>query len=244
MSGPDPQLMPLRCLIVDDEEPARKLIENFLGRLPNTQLVASCRHPLEAAGYLEQTDVIFLDIQMPEMTGMQFIRSMARKPQVIVTTAYPEYALEGFQLEVTDYLVKPFAFERFFQAVQKAAEWKRLRGLEATQAPPAAGPGPAGRDHLMVKADGKLIKIRLAELLWVQSKGEYVQYRTPGGKVLVLGSLRELETLLPAEQFLRVHKSWLVNLDKVDALEGNQLYIAGDKVPVGASYKEALKQRL
>ena len=236
----------LRCLVVDDEELARGLLENYIARMPNLQLVASCKQPLEAAGYLQQQiDIVFLDIQMPEMTGLEWIRTMPRKPQIILTTAYPQYAIESYQLEVTDYLLKPFRFERFMQAVQKAAEWKRLQALEAAPVPHAAPAAEAAtKDYLMVKADHKLVKIRFEDLLYVQSKGEYVQYHSTQGKVLALESLRHLEEVLPASRFIRVHKSWIVALDAIEALEGNMIYVKGETIPVGASYKDAVKEAL
>lgn len=240
MPSPDAALS-LSCLVVDDEELARKLLETYIERLPNLELVASCKNPLEASSWLSQgVDLLFLDIQMPEMTGIQWIKTLSRNPQIILTTAYPEYALEGYQLEVTDYLLKPFSFERFVQAVQKAAEWKRLRSQPTPVNAPESSSQPE-KDYLMVKSGGKLVRIRLEELLWIQGKGEYVQYHTLSGNTLVLESLKKLEEVLPSATFMRIHKSWIVRLDAIDMIEGNTVTIAGEKIPVGASYRDSLR---
>lgn len=240
MPSPDTSLT-LSCLVVDDEELARQLLGTYIERMPNLELIASCKNPLEASSWLGQgVDLLFLDIQMPEMTGIQWIKTLSRKPQIILTTAYPEYALESYQLEVTDYLLKPFSFERFMQAVQKAAEWKRLR----TQSPPTIPQeqtGSTDKDYLMVKSGGKLVRIRLDDLLWIQGKGEYVQYHTNSGNTLVLESLKSLEEALPSESFMRIHKSWIVRLDAIDVMEGSNVTIAGEKIPVGARYRDSLR---
>lgn len=247
MSGSKPEL---KCLIVDDEELARQLLATYVERVPSLDLVGSCRNPLEAAQYLSQEiDLLFLDIQMPEMSGIQWIKTMPRKPQIILTTAYAEYALEGYQLEVTDYLLKPFPFERFFQAVQKAAEWKRLTEQSSSSptvdAPAPASPEETTRHHLMAKSGHKLIKIRYDELIAVQSKGEYVQYQCTTGNTMSLQSLKELEKILPAPRFLRVHKSYIVATERIDAIEGNSILLDGNlSVPIGATYKESLLEQL
>lgn len=243
MPGAYPELT---CLVVDDEELARQLLATYIARIPGLELVASCKNPLEAAPYLRQEiDLLFLDIQMPEMSGIQWIKTMPRKPQIILTTAYAEYALEGYQLEVTDYLLKPFPFERFFQAVQKAAEWKRLTSLtEPGQAASATSTLAEESSHLMVKSGHKLVKIRFEELFIIQSKGEYVQYQCTTGNIMSLQSLKQLEETLPDSQFMRVHKSFIVHLQKIDAVEGNSILIGNLSVPIGATYKEGLLKKL
>lgn len=243
MSGTYPEL---KCLIVDDEELARQLLAMYIARIPGLELVASCKNPLEAAPYLRQEiDLLFLDIQMPEMSGIQWIKTMPRKPQIILTTAYAEYALEGYQLEVTDYLLKPFPFERFFQAVQKAVEWKRLTSANhGSQPSQDLLPQIEESTYLMAKTGHKLVKIRFDELLLIQSKGEYVQYRNTTGNTMSLQSLKQLETILPVSQFMRVHKSFIVHLQKIDAVEGNTLLIENISVPIGATYKEELLKKL
>lgn len=234
----------VRCLVVDDEELARTLLENYIGRLPNLELVASCANPLEAVAVLQQEkiDLLFLDIQMPELTGTAFLRSLTKKPVVIFTTAYVEYALEGYALDVTDYLLKPFSFERFVQAVNKAISQLRTR---PDAEPATAGQAPAtGKDFLLVKADHKVHRLKFDDILFIQSMREYVAFYTASGRILSLHSLKSLEDSLPSERFIRIHKSYIVAIDKIDTLEGNTVQVGKEKLPVGASYREELVRRV
>lgn len=226
---------PIRCAIVDDEELARALLENYAGRLPNLQLVGMCKDPLEALQLLQEqpVDLLFLDIQMPELTGIEFLRSLPQRPLVIFTTAYSEYALEGYELDVLDYLLKPIAFERFVQAVNKAAERLRLLSNEKEE-----------RDYILVKADHKVHRLRYDDILYVQSMLEYVAFYTPEGRLLSLGSLKGLEEELPKSLFIRVHKSFIVAKKRVTTLEGNTVHIGKEKIPIGASFREEVMREL
>jgi two-component system, LytTR family, response regulator len=231
----------IRCLVVDDEELARTLLENYIGRLPHLELAGKCKDPLDAMAMLngEPVDLMFLDIQMPGLTGVEFLKSMKTRPLVIFTTAYPDYALEGYALDVVDYLLKPFSCERFVQAVSKAAGLLAL--LSGQPAPPlTAGQGqlPAGKDYILVKADYKIYRIRFDDILFIQSMREYVAYHTPKGRILSLNSLKSLEEELPGDRFLRIHKSYIVPVDKIDTLEGNMVHVGKEKLPIGASYRE------
>ena len=230
----------LKCLIVDDEELARDLLEKFIQKLPHLEVVGKCENPLVAMKVLqeEQVDILFLDIQMPELTGVEFLKVLAKKPVVIFTTAYPSYALEGYQLDVTDYLLKPFSFERFVQAVNKATEMVRLKSGRPETADLER---EVAKDYILVNADHKVIKIKYTDIRYIESMREYVAYHTHSqGRILSLMSLKKLETELPSNQFLRIHKSYIVNSEQVTALEGNRVYIGKDKIPIGASYKEAI----
>ena len=223
----------IRCLIVDDEELARSLLEAYIGRLPYLDLAGSCKDPVEALHLLHEqpVDLIFLDIQMPEMTGIEFLRSLARKPRVIFTTAYSEYAMDGYDLDVVDYLLKPFSFERFLQAVDKAAE--RLRSKNS-----------GDRDFLLVKSEHKIHRVPFGDILFIQSMREYVAYHTPEGRILSLGSLKSLEETLPGALFLRVHKSFIVAKSRVSSLDGQTIRIGKEQIPVGASYREGVMKQL
>jgi DNA-binding LytR/AlgR family response regulator len=221
----------LRCLVVDDEELARVLVANYTSRTKTLELVGTCANPLEAIEVLREqvVDLLFLDIQMPELNGIDFLKSMPRKPLVVLTTAYSEYALEGYDLNVVDYLLKPFSFERFLQSVHKAQD--RL-------------PAPAPKKNfLLVKSEHKVHRLDLDELLYVQSMREYVAYYTIHGRLLSLGSLKQLEEELPSDRFVRIHKSYLVALDKARTLEGNFVKIQEVPLPIGANYKEELLNR-
>jgi DNA-binding LytR/AlgR family response regulator len=231
--------MKIKCLIVDDEELARQLLELFAGKMSQLEVVGSCKDPLEAMQILQQepVDLIFLDIQMPELTGIQFLRSLPKPPAVILTTAYPEYALEGYELNVVDYLLKPFSFERFVQAVNKALD--RIGRPNFPNAETSEE-----KDYLLVPSEHKVFRIPYADILYIQSMREYVAFYTEEGRVLSLNSLKKLEVELPALRFVRVHKSYIVAIDKVRTLEGNLLHVGKEKIPIGASYREEVLRRV
>lgn len=238
---------PIRCLVVDDEELARTLLENYIGRLPHLVLAGQCKDPLEAMQVLQSgpVDLLFLDIQMPGLTGVEFLRTLKTKPVVIFTTAYPDYAIEGYALDVTDYLLKPFSFERFVQAVNKAAEMLRLKN----GAPPSSGtaenhPDAPARDFILVKSEHKIHRLKFDDIAYIESMREYVAYHTPQGRILSLQSLKSLEEELPADRFIRIHKSYIVAIDRIETLEGNLLHIGKVKLPVGASYREQVLNKI
>jgi len=233
------------CLVVDDEELARTLLDNYIERLPHLSLVAKCKNPLEAMPFLQevQIDILFLDIQMPELTGIEFLKTLKHKPQVILTTAYPDYALEGYTLSITDYLLKPFSFERFMQGVNKAIDLLQLQ-QKAQQTHKEVSNRVPDKAFLLVKANHKIHKVRLSDILYIQSMREYVAIFTPEGRLLTLNSLKKLDRELPSDQFMRIHKSYMIAIDKVNTLEGNLVHIGKEKIPIGANYKEAVLQRI
>ena len=226
--------MMYRALIVDDEELARQLIASYLKRMPTIEVVGSCKNAVEALTILNRqpVDLLFLDIQMPGITGVEMIRTLVDPPAIILTTAYSEYALEGFELDVTDYLLKPFSFERFSRAINKA----RVRLNNRNQPSPTIQ--AESSNHLMVRADHKIHRIPYESILYIKSMQEYVAYYLTSGRIVALGSLKQLEGLLPPHQFLRVHKSYIIAINKVKSLEGNLLHLEDQKIPVGASYRE------
>ncbi|HPQ98735.1 MAG TPA: LytTR family DNA-binding domain-containing protein [Saprospiraceae bacterium] len=226
--------MMYRALIVDDEELARQLIASYLKRIPTIEVVGSCKNAVEALTILNRqpVDLLFLDIQMPGITGVEMIRTLVDPPVIILTTAYSEYALEGFELDVTDYLLKPFSFERFSRAINKA----RVRLNNRNQPSPTIQ--AESSNHLMVRADHKIHRIPYESILYIKSMQEYVAYYLTSGRIVALGSLKQLEGLLPPHQFLRVHKSYIIAINNVKSLEGNLLHLEDQKIPVGASYRE------
>lgn len=226
--------MMYRALIVDDEELARQLIASYLKRMPTIEVVGSCKNAVEALTILNRqpVDLLFLDIQMPGITGVEMIRTLVDPPAIILTTAYSEYALEGFELDVTDYLLKPFSFERFSRAINKAM----VRLNNRNQPSPTIQ--AESSNHLMVRADHKIHRIPYESILYIKSMQEYVAYYLTSGRIVALGSLKQLEGLLPPHQFLRVHKSYIIAINNVKSLEGNLLHLEDQKIPVGASYRE------
>ena len=226
--------MMYRALIVDDEELARQLIASYLKRIQTIEVVGSCKNAVEALTILNRqpVDLLFLDIQMPGITGVEMIRTLVDPPVIILTTAYSEYALEGFELDVTDYLLKPFSFERFSRAINKAM----VRLNNRNQPSPTIQ--AESSNHLMVRADHKIHRIPYESILYIKSMQEYVAYYLTSGRIVALGSLKQLEGLLPPHQFLRVHKSYIIAINNVKSLEGNLLHLEDQKIPVGASYRE------
>ncbi len=182
---------------------------------------------------------MFLDIQMPQITGIHFLKSLAHKPLVVFTTAYEKYALEGYTLDVVDYLLKPFGFERFFQAVTKVSN--RLQPPNATV---QTATTTAEKDYILVKSEHKIHRLKHQDILYIQSMQSYVAYYTPKERILSLNTMKKLEVELPAQQFMRIHKSYIVAIDKIELLEGNQVVIGKVKLPIGASYRETVIERV
>lgn len=235
-----------RCMIIDDEELARDLIENFIERISYLQLKGKFSNPLKALSDLRDgaIDIIFLDIQMPEMTGIEFLKTLSNTPAVIFTTAYDRYALEGYELSVIDYLLKPFSFARFLKAVNKATDLIELKreGKESKRSITSSDK-PHLLEFLTVKADHKIFRLHLKDIVYIQSNKEYVVYHTNQKKIMSLGSLRSLEDKLPSD-FLRIHKSYIVSKKHVKNLEGNQLNLGDINLPIGGSYRDLVIKEL
>ena len=231
---------------MDDEELARTLLENYINRLPYLNLVGKCSNPIEALELLQNqsVDLIFLDIQMPEMIGTDFLKSLSHKPMVVFTTAYAEYALEGFELDVVDYLLKPFPFERFLKAVNKASDLSKLKNQGGSASIISSEDSSKEKNYILVKSEHKVHRISYNDIQYIQSMREYVAYYTTKGRILSLGSLKKLEVDLPQSQFLRIHKSYIISKAKASTLEGNIVHIGKEKIPIGASYREQVLKML
>jgi DNA-binding LytR/AlgR family response regulator len=226
-----PEEKTITCIVVDDEPMARDLLEKYIADVPALTLVRMCKSAIEAAEVLRDrnVDLIFLDINMPRLSGMQFYRSLSNPPAVIFTTAYPEYALEGFEVDATDYLLKPFSFERFFQAVNRILEKGTIKGS-----------GKESKPYLLLKSDKKIHRVLPEDIVYLESLGDYVKVHFADHYLLVHDTLKNLLTNLP-EGFSRVHKSYAIALNKVQYIEGNQVMM-GDpptEIPIGMTYKEA-----
>ncbi len=232
--------MKYRCIIVDDEKLARTLLEEYISKFPLLEIAALCKDPMEALETLQEEpiDLMFLDIQMPELTGIEFLKTLQKKPVVIFTTAYSEYALEGYQLDVIDYLLKPFSFERFSKAVNKAMEYIKLQESVKT------GEKYREKEFIPVHADHKIYKVLLDDIEYIEGLREYVSYFTKEKRIIALESLKRLEELLPSDRFIRTHRSYIVPIRKIRAVEGNQVEIGGKKLPIGRSYKEEVMRRI
>jgi len=228
----------ISCLIVEDEPLARNLLTEYVRKVSYLNLVKACSGALEAMDVLRTTniDLLFLDVQMPELTGISFLKSLQKKPLVILTTAYSEYALEGYELDITDYLLKPITFERFLKAVDKANQ--RMSGGAAPVEKPVA---EASTPFIFVKDGTKLVKIRWDDILYVEGLKDYVTIHTRTQKVISLQRLKVLEDQLPSDKFIRVHNSFIVALDAIDSVHKDKIQIGNALVPVGDTYKKAFR---
>ncbi|MCJ8167216.1 LytTR family DNA-binding domain-containing protein [Pontibacter sp. E15-1] len=243
--------MKLRCMIVDDEPLALDVLETFIARLDNLELVCRCHNAVEAYNCLqsEQIDVMFLDIQMPRLTGIDFLKSLAHPPKVIFTTAYRDYAVEGFELNVVDYLLKPIAFERFLKAVSKVAAPEQPAPVASSATPQAAQPvSKASPDYkeafIYLKSDKKMVKVLLADILYIESLKDYIRVKTETKEIISYQKISFLEEKLPAGKFLRIHRSYIVALDKIQAFSASAVDIGQAEIPIGRFYKTEVLQVL
>ncbi len=223
----------MRCIAVDDEPLALKIIADFVRKVPFLELVATLPSAIEAAAFIqrEPVDLIFLDVDMPHLSGIDFVRTSDRLPQVILTTAYPDYALAGYELDVTDYLLKPFSFDRFFKAVTKAFDVHQLR--QTSPEPAAAAP-----DYVMIRVEYATVRINIADILFVEGLKDYVKIVTDQKNYVTKSSMKNVEDRLPSDRFKRVHRSFIVALNKVEAFENNHLVIGGHRIPLGSNNRE------
>ena len=238
----------LTCLIVEDEPLARNLMTQYVAKVPALELVKACSNPLEAIEILRGThiDILFLDVQMPEITGITLLKVLQKKPYVILTTAYSEYALEGYELDVMDYLLKPITFERFLKAVEKAT-------LRLTPTPVHEGEKPtAEQSHLVqipelinpfifVKDGTKLVKIKLSDIMYIEGLKDYITIYTPDKKIVTLQRMKTLETELPDNQFIRIHNSYIVALAWIDSIHKERVQIGKNLLPISDTYRKLFK---
>lgn len=264
-----------QVLIVDDEFLARKLLQDYVSKIPELQLAGTAQNAFEAFSFCKEhhVDIVLLDIHMPDLNGIELARTLKNVPSIIFTTAYSEYALESYEVNAVDYLLKPIALPRFMQAIEKAIA--RLKGLttpsEATTPQPPQTPlqpssplltpqtplnpssplltpqtplNSSNPSFLMVKADYKLYKINFDDIHYIEGQHEYVSFYTKEKRITALYSLKTLEDQLPRDKFIRVHKSYIVNIDHISEIEQVSLTVAGHKVPIGGSYRDSLLERL
>jgi len=228
--------MQLKCLLVDDEPPALKILSTYLDNMDNLELVGVCANALEAMQMLKEhpVDVLFLDIKMPRLLGTEFIRTLRNPPRVIFTTAHKDYALEGFELDAVDYLLKPFSFERFLRAVNKLTSGN-------DQPVPEAATGPAMEAFLYFRVDRKMVKVELKDIRYIESLKDYSRIICVGDKPLMVKKpISSIEQMLPADRFLRIHRSFIVAIDKITAFTQNDIEIGAQEIPIGKLYRHQL----
>lgn len=228
--------MTLNCIIVDDEPIARDILRTYIAQVPYLNLAGECSDAFEAMQLINQqpADLVILDINMPRLSGLDMLRTLKKYPAIIITSAYPDYALEGFELSVTDYLLKPFSFPRFVQATEKALNQSRQPGLTQPDQP----------DFVMVRSDKKLTKVFLNDITYVEAYGNYIFIWCGAERIMSKQTLTQFEEQLPASKFVRIHKSYLVSLRAVKFFEGNELLVGNQKLPVGKVYRNDLLHKL
>ena len=226
----------MNVIIVDDEPLAIEVIETYLSHFPELKLKAKCSNAVEAFEALEsaEIDLMFLDIQMPQISGIDFLKSLKNPPKVIFTTAFSNFAVEGFELNAVDYLLKPFSLERFSKAVQKFLEIHTKKENKTTLL------SEDEPDYIFVKSDKKLIKVRFEDIFYVEGLKDYVMLHTPTGRIVTLQTMKSLEEKLPSDIFIRVHRSYIVNLKLIELLEANSVLVNKKKIPIGKNYKDEL----
>lgn len=229
----------LRCILADDEPIARQLLENYIVDLPNLELVASCKNAFEVLEVLEteKIDLLFLDINMPKLSGISLLKTLQHKPAVIITTAYSEYAIEGFELSVTDYLLKPFSLERFMQAVRKVKPTQQ-QPINLVVEKPVETP-----NYIFVKSDKKRIKLFFNDINHIEAYGNYLKIYTDK-MILISHTLSEFLTKIPVN-FIRIHKSFIINFDKLKHIDGNQIVLQNDtKLTISKSYRKDILDKI
>ncbi|RYE36086.1 MAG: response regulator transcription factor [Sphingobacteriaceae bacterium] len=238
----------LRCLAVDDELYATKIIADYIGKIPFLELIGTTTSAIEALTKVQQGDIdlVFLDIQMPDLTGIQFLKLCGSKCKVILTTAYPEYALDGYEHDVIDYLLKPIAFDRFLKAANKAHA-QIMPVKTASSAMPSTQntenltvPAANSTEYMFIKGESKnkFLKVNYDEILYIEGLKNYVSLFTSGQRMVTYQTLRDLETQLPQPPFYRVHKSYIISVDKIRMVDGNQVYIGEQPIPIGETYRD------
>ncbi len=231
--------MKLNCIVIDDEYLARRYLKDYIQKLPFLEFKGEYNSPLKAIDLIKsgKIDLMFLDIQMPDMTGLEFLRTLTSPPCVIITTAHKEFALEGYELNVSDYLLKPFSFERFVTASNKVLAFKEKDHVDNSLQNQPQTEATLHDNYLIIRADRKHYKINYEDLVYIEGQKAYVTFHTVSKRVTALASLRNLDEKLPDDGFIRIHKSYIVSIKKIDALDGNIVEIGGKSLPVGKSYR-------
>ncbi|HPG06915.1 MAG TPA: LytTR family DNA-binding domain-containing protein [Saprospiraceae bacterium] len=236
----------LNVIIVDDEPLALDVLETYIEKVPDLVLVKRCNNAFEANEAINnhRIDLIFLDIQMPQLTGIDFLKTLSHPPMVIFTTAYSNYALQSYELDAVDYLLKPISFERFMKAVNRAIEEQKLT-VQAHQSHPE---DTDEKDYIFIKADKKLVRVRFADIIYIEGLKDYVIIRLDQSRVITLQTMKSLEDKLPTPMFKRIHRSYIVNVNKIEAIVGNMVEVTEKgqtkHLPIGKNYRDELLQMI
>ena len=234
--------MSIKCLIVDDEIHARKVLEKYIQDIPHLELIKSCKNALEAMDVLrnQQIDAMFLDINMPKITGLNFLESLQHPPAVVITTAYREYALDAYDLDVIDYLHKPIPFPRFVKAISKIED--KLQAHITPIVNSIIQPVESIPEFIFIKADKKTIKLNFKDIKYIEGLGDYIKIHTKTKSIVSKITVKRMEELLPSNLFPRVHRSFIVALDMIDSIEGNQIAVGDCKIPIGQIHRQTFME--
>ncbi|WP_257658271.1 LytR/AlgR family response regulator transcription factor [Parapedobacter lycopersici] len=229
----------IRCIAIDDEPLALDIIADYVAKIPELSLVASTTNAIEALPLIQngEVDLVFLDVQMPELTGIQLLKIINGRCDVILTTAYPQYALDGYELNVLDYLLKPIAFDRFYRSVQKALHNSRIVKAPETQVPPVQHSDAV--DFIFVKTEHKIQRVDLDDILYIEGLKDYISIYTADERIVTLQNMKKMEDILPTNRFIRVHRSYIVALDKIGSIERGRIFMGDKIIPVGDTYRDA-----
>jgi DNA-binding LytR/AlgR family response regulator len=223
----------IKAIIVDDEPLARQVIMQYAMEVPGLEIICCCGNALEANRILkeEKVDLMFLDVNMPVLSGLDFLKNLQHPPLVVLTTAYSDYALEGYELNILDYLKKPFSFDRFFKAIQKAEEQLALIGQKAGFR--------ANTNYIFIKANKKTVRVGIEDIWFIEGLGDYIKIHLKDSHLVTNLSMKKMEELLPSNEFFRIHKSFIIRLDRIQSIEGNLVEIGKHRLPVGSNYRQA-----
>ncbi len=228
----------ISCIIIEDQLPAQRVLQRYIKDLPILQLKASCGDCLKAMQVLneETVDLIFLDVNLPKISGLNFLRSLSNPPKVIITSAYPQYAIEGFELDVVDYLLKPFSFERFLKSISKLLTTEESKGSDLNK--------NDNQKFVFIKSDKTIHRINFEEIIYIKSDGDYIRLVSAQKKYFLSQSLSYWNTILPSRSFIQTHKSYIVNLARIDQIRGNEISTEAGIIPIGRSYKQEFVRQL
>lgn len=235
----------VKCLVLDDDQSGLQILQNYIQKLPSLELIGLCQNPFEAIRIIQSgsVDILFLDIEMPDLNGLEVLDALPNRPLVIFTTGHLQYAIEGYKHDVVDYLLKPFRFARFVQAVNKAIRRMQLQRNKEIPAPIDTFKSQT-KDYIIVKSEHKMHRIRYDEIYYIQGMKEYVAFHLKSGRIYSLLSLKSLEVELPKDRFLRIHKSYIVAIKQVHVLEGNRVHVQEEKLPIGSSYRQTVMGKI
>lgn len=240
--------MTIKAIIVDDEPLAQRVIEKYAEDVSSIEIIAKCSNAIEAQEILNNDDIdlMFLDINMPKMTGITFLKTLKKAPLVIITTAYSEYAIEGYELDVIDYLKKPFPFERFFKAIQKVQERLKEKESKVTIVEKIIETQSSNvSEHpkfIFIKSNKKNYKVNIEDIYYIEALGDYIKVHTKDQTLITYLSMKKIEAQLPADAFVRIHKSFIVNIHKIRSIEGNMVEVKNEKISIGSNYKQSFQE--